>query len=306
MTPIDILIPDGSLDQPTVDFFARAGIELELEDEGLERYRTNQPFIRWVFKRRPQEIPIYLARNFAHLGITGEDWWLESAIKSCFKIDSYHIRTWAPWGSIEHFGRDYNVVKLSQSLIRLPFSKQSSKPIKLSILVLNESPYQQVVDLPEGASIATEYPEITSIYCISRFNYSSPGGSDKLFDTALRQYCDKYILPSYGKTEQKLRDGLAEAAIDAVETGRTLEVNNLRVIETILESYPVILPNLQLTPSNGWSQFPAICRFLRQINEAVPKELTPLTRPRTLSELCLSISSSSHWLNSPPNRVLTS
>jgi ATP phosphoribosyltransferase len=47
---------------------------------------------------------------------------------------------------------------------------------------------------------------------------------------------------SWGATEVKVPD-LVDAIIDITETGSSLRANKLRIVETLLESYPVLIVN---------------------------------------------------------------
>ena len=47
---------------------------------------------------------------------------------------------------------------------------------------------------------------------------------------------------SWGATEVKVPD-LVDAIVDITETGSSLRANNLRIVETIMESYPIFIAN---------------------------------------------------------------
>ncbi len=48
---------------------------------------------------------------------------------------------------------------------------------------------------------------------------------------------------SWGATEAKVVEGLCDAIVEVTETGSTIRANNLRIVETLMESTPVILAN---------------------------------------------------------------
>ncbi len=104
------------------------------------------------------------------------------------------------------------------------YSKQGLGKVRLVIAVHNDSPYQRVEDL-EGKRIATELPNTVRKFLQSR------GVSAK-------------VEFSWGATEAKVPE-LVDAIADITETGSTLRANNLRIIETVLESTTRLIANPQ-------------------------------------------------------------
>ncbi len=102
------------------------------------------------------------------------------------------------------------------------YSKQGLGKVRLVIAVHSDSPYQRVEDL-EGKRIATELPNIVQKFLQSR------GVNAK-------------VEFSWGATEAKVPE-LVDAIADVTETGTTLRANNLRIIETILESTTRLIAN---------------------------------------------------------------
>ncbi len=99
----------------------------------------------------------------------------------------------------------------------LPYSKSSSRPVRWVLAVPNGSPIQSVADL-EGARIATEVVNITKEFLA-------------------KHGVKARVEFSWGATEAKAPD-LADAIVESTETGSSLRANNLRVVETLLESTP--------------------------------------------------------------------
>ncbi|MDI6710696.1 MAG: ATP phosphoribosyltransferase [Thermoanaerobacterales bacterium] len=97
----------------------------------------------------------------------------------------------------------------------LVYAKQSQRPVRLVLAVANDSPIQSVADL-QGKRIATELVRVTQRYLEERGVKAA-------------------IEYSYGATEVKVPE-LVDAIADLTETGSSLRANNLRIIETILES----------------------------------------------------------------------
>lgn len=109
-----------------------------------------------------------------------------------------------------------------ETVCKLPYSKASSRPTRWVLAVAENSPFQCAADLA-GKRVATEAVGL-----------------------ARRFFADRQIPIevefSWGATEVKVPD-LVDAIIDVTETGSSLRANKLRIIETILESYPAFIAN---------------------------------------------------------------
>ena len=121
-------------------------------------------------------------------------------------------------------GRDWIEENGSQVeiLCDLPFSKASSAPTRWVLAVPNSSPVQTVRDLA-GKRIATEAVGLTRRFLA-------------------REGVQAEVEFSWGATEVKVPD-LVDAIVDITETGSSLRANNLRVVATLLESYPQFIVN---------------------------------------------------------------
>lgn len=104
----------------------------------------------------------------------------------------------------------------------LVYSKQSSKPVRWVLAVPNDSSIQSVKDL-QGKRIATEAVNMTVDY-LKRFGV-----------TANVEF-------SWGATEVKAPK-LVDAIVEITETGSSLRANNLRIIDTIMESTTKFIMN---------------------------------------------------------------
>jgi ATP phosphoribosyltransferase len=96
---------------------------------------------------------------------------------------------------------------------------------RLSIAVPNDFAYESINSL-QGRSIATSYPEM-----LRKF--------------AEKNKIDIAITQLTGSVEIAPRLGIAEGICDLVSTGATLEANNLREVEVILESQAVLIKSPQ-------------------------------------------------------------
>ncbi len=102
-------------------------------------------------------------------------------------------------------------------LAELPYSRATTRPTKWVLVVPQDSPIQSVYDL-EGKRIATEGVGITERY---------------LEEKGVKAEVEF----SWGATEVKVPD-LVDAIVDVTETGSSIRANKLRIIDTLLISFP--------------------------------------------------------------------
>jgi len=104
----------------------------------------------------------------------------------------------------------------------LNYAKGGLRPVRWVVAVPNDSPIRRIEDLG-GKRVATELVQYTRRYLKER-------GIDALVEF------------SWGATEVKA-PRLADAIVELTETGSTLKANNLRIVDTILESTTVLIAN---------------------------------------------------------------
>lgn len=121
-------------------------------------------------------------------------------------------------------GRDWIAENASdvQEVVVLPFSKVSARPTRWVLVVPEDSPIRCVQDLA-GKRVATE----------------AVGMARRFFEKAGVEVEVEF---SWGATEVKVPD-LVDAIIDITETGSSLRANKLRIVETLMESFPVLAAN---------------------------------------------------------------
>jgi ATP phosphoribosyltransferase len=121
-------------------------------------------------------------------------------------------------------GRDWVAENESdvREVTELSFSKASARPTRWVLVVPEDSPIRSVRDL-EGKRVATEAVGLTR----------------RFFE---RAGVNVHLEFSWGATEVKVPD-LVDAIIDITETGSSLRDNKLRIVETLLESFPVLIAN---------------------------------------------------------------
>ena len=189
-----LVLPKGSLESSTLKLFEEADLPVRRSSSVDYSATIDDPRIDTVRILRPQEIPRYVAEGLFDLGITGRDWIEETSS---------------------------TVVSLGE----LHYSKATARPIRVVLAVAADSAVQTVADLPEGARVHTEYPELTGRY--------------------LEEHGVKAeVTLSYGATEAKVPD-IADAVVEITETGRALKAAGLRIVDTILVSYTELIANPQ-------------------------------------------------------------
>ena len=131
-------------------------------------------------------------------------------------------------------GRDWVAENGSDvaSLCDLPYSKASSAPTRWVVVVPEDSTVRSVEDLA-GKRVATEAVGLTKEFF-------------------RRRGVDAEVEFSWGATEVKVPD-LVDAIVDITETGSSLRANKLRIVETIMESYPVFIANREAY-SDEWKR----------------------------------------------------
>jgi len=187
-------IPKGSLQDATVQLFARAGFNIYINPRSYFP-AIDDPQIECMLIRA-QEMARYVAAGVLDAGLTGQDWIAEQAAST--------------GGSA--------VVPVAD----LVYAKQSYGTVRWVLAVPEGSRYQSPADL-EGATIATELVKATQAY-FARLGVRVT------------------VEFSWGATEVK-PPLLADAIVEATETGSTLRANRLRIIDTVLESNTQLIAN---------------------------------------------------------------
>ena len=118
------------------------------------------------------------------------------------------------------------------TIVDLIYSKQSFRKVRWVLAVPDDSAYQKPQDL-EGARISTELVRATESY-FARLNVKV------------------HVEFSWGATEVK-PPRLADAIVEATETGSTLRANHLRIIDTVLESNPQLVAS-QKAVDDPWKK----------------------------------------------------
>lgn len=116
-------------------------------------------------------------------------------------------------------GVDGDIVKVCD----LVYSKSSNRPARWVLAVAGDSPYRRPEDLA-GKRIATELEGVTRKYF-----------EDKGIPVS--------ITYSWGATEAKVVEGLADGIVEVTETGTTIHAHGLRIIDEVLVTNTVLIAN---------------------------------------------------------------
>jgi ATP phosphoribosyltransferase len=196
-------IPKGSLQDATVQLFARAGFNLYVNARSYFP-GTDDPELECMLIRA-QEMARYVADGILDAGLTGQDWIAE--------------QLGAPVPSIAAPDADGAPVVSVADLI---YAKQSFGKVRWVLAAPEASSFQTPKDF-EGATIATELVRVTQQY--------------------FKQHGVNVTVEfSWGATEVK-PPVLADAIVEATETGSTLRANHLRIVDTVMESNTQLIAN---------------------------------------------------------------
>jgi len=105
----------------------------------------------------------------------------------------------------------------------LIYSKASASPARWVLVVTEDSPIRRLEDL-EGKKIFTELVDFTKKYFAGR-----------------KIHVDVEF--SWGATEGKVIEGLADAIVEVTETGSTLRANGLRIVEELMQTNTQLIAN---------------------------------------------------------------
>jgi len=188
-------IPKGSLQDATVQLFAKAGFNIYVSSRSYFP-SIDDPDIECMLIRA-QEMARYVSDGVLDAGLTGADWIAEHELGD-------------------------GTTGVLTSIAELVYAKQSYGKVRWVLAVPDDSGIKAPQDLA-GATIATELVRVTRAYFA-------------------KQQVDVKVEFSWGATEVK-PPVLADAIVEATETGSTLRANRLRIIDTVIESSTQLVAN---------------------------------------------------------------
>ena len=188
-------IPKGSLQDATIQLFARAGFSIYVNTRSY--FPTiDDPEVECMLIRA-QEMARYVSDGVLDAGLTGQDWIAEHELGE---------------------GRTGVIDPIAD----LVYSKQSFGKVRWVLAAPEDSAIKSATDL-NGKTIATELVRVTRAYF-------------------KRQGVPVNVEFSWGATEVK-PPVLADAIVEATETGSTLRANRLQVLDTVMESNTQLFAN---------------------------------------------------------------
>ena len=215
MTLVKFAIPKGSIEDATFKVLERSWTKVKRRDRTY-RVTLDDPQIT-VKMLRPQEIPNLVFDGLYDVGITGKDW-------------------------VQETNADV------QTLLDLEYGK-----IKLVIAIPDSYNFKSLDEMIAAYAkkkkilrISSEYLTTAAKFIKQSKSYKKLYGSkDPLIITPwLRIGSNKnvQIHLSFGATEAKPPDDV-DAIMDVTETGTTLTQNQLKIVDTVLESSAILIAN---------------------------------------------------------------
>jgi ATP phosphoribosyltransferase len=188
-------IPKGSLQDATVQLFARAGFTLYVSSRSYFP-TVDDPDIECMLIRA-QEMARYVSDGVLDAGLTGQDWIAEHELGD-------------------------GTTGVLTSIADLIYAKQSFGKVRWVLAAPEDSTMRSAADMG-GKTIATELVRVTRAYF-------------------QRHGVKANVEFSWGATEVK-PPVLADAIVEATETGSTLRANRLRILDTVMESNTQLIAN---------------------------------------------------------------
>src|SRR5574342_145862 len=215
MAGVKFAIPKGSLEEATFAILEKSWTKVQRKSRTY-RVTLDDPEIT-VKMLRPQEIPTFVSDGLYDVGITGKDWISET------KSDV-------------------------EPLLDLEIGK-----IKLVIAIPDIYRYKSLDEMIASYAkqkkilrISSEYLTTASKYIKQQKSYKKLYGNKdpQIVTPWMRIGTNKsvQIHLSFGATEAKPPDAV-DAIMDVTETGTTLTQNQLKIVDTVLESSAILIAN---------------------------------------------------------------
>ena len=187
MNKLNLGIPKGSLQRPTIIMMGKAGYRVDVRTRSYYPAVDDEELACRLI--RPQDMSRFVERGIIDAGLTGADWVAEN------ESDVVHVA-------------------------ELIYAKQELVPVRWVIAVDEGSEIKEVGDLA-GKRISTELVNVTRKFLAERG-------------------IEAQIEFSHGATETKVPD-LVDAIVELTETGRSLQANRLRIVDTVMQSSTVLV-----------------------------------------------------------------
>ncbi len=215
MARVKFAVPKGSIEESTFKILEKSWTRV-VRRERTYRVMLDDPEIS-VKMLRPQEIPNLVSDGLYDVGITGRDWVAETKSDVEILLDL-----------------EYGRIKL---VIAIPDSYNFKS---LDEMILAYAKKKKIL------RISSEYLTTASKFITQCKNYKKLYGSKQpmIVTPWLRLGSNKnvQIFLSFGATEAKPPEDV-DAIMDVTETGTTLTQNQLKIVDTVMESTAVLIAN---------------------------------------------------------------
>ena len=193
---IKMAVPNkGRLNERAVELLLMSGINLG-EDWGRKLYVTAKEQNMEIMFVRAQDIPAFIATGAIDIGITGEDLAAESG---------YEIK---------------KLMDLEFGICRLSIAAPDSSGIK------------NVSDIPDGAKVATSFPNLTKEF------FRSKGKNVSVIEISGAAEIMPYL-------------GISDLIVDLVASGSTLKMNRLTEVSKIMDSQAAVFSSEAAMKDHG-------------------------------------------------------
>ncbi|TFH19277.1 ATP phosphoribosyltransferase [Candidatus Bathyarchaeota archaeon] len=216
MTKVKFAIPKGHLGDQTLKILERAGYRVTGHDRTY-RPGINDPEIE-LKVLRPQEIPTYVSEGVQDVGISGKDWVAENKadVETLLDLEYAKVRL------VIAVPKNWNEVNSLSDLLRKSIGEDST--LRISTEYLNA---------------AKEYIKQNPVY-IETYGDLDPVVISPWWRIGENERVAIYL--SFGATEAKPPED-ADAIIEVIETGTSLQQNGLKVIEEVMQTSALLIAN---------------------------------------------------------------
>ncbi|MFW9920211.1 MAG: ATP phosphoribosyltransferase [Candidatus Thorarchaeota archaeon] len=245
MNKVKLALPKGHLSDETLRIFTEAGYSIS----GSGRTycpRINDEHITLRILR-PQEIPLYVQEGLIDIGITGKDWIRETNAEVDILIDLEYSKV----RLVLAVPKEWSDVNSLSDLLEKRIGE--GRNVKISTEYLNIA-----------EAFIKEMPAYVEAFATMRPSMITPWWSRRENERVR-------IILSFGATEAKpLVD--ADAILEVVDTGTSLDQNGLKVIEVVMDSSAVLIANKSVSSTLCKAEKTAdIVTLLRGVVEARKK-----------------------------------
>jgi ATP phosphoribosyltransferase len=216
LTKVKFAIPKGHLGDQTLRMLERAGYRITGQDRTY-RPGINDPDIE-LKVLRPQEIPTYVSEGVQDVGISGRDWVAENNadVETLLDLEYAKVRL------VVAVPKNWNSINSLSDLIKKSIDEGST--LRISTEYLNA---------------AKEYIKKNSVY-IEAYGEQEPVVISPWWRIGENERVAIYL--SFGATEAKPPED-ADAIVEVIETGTSLQQNGLKVIEEVMRTSALLIAN---------------------------------------------------------------